>query len=308
MKIVLALGGNALGSTYAEQTVAVCETARAVVALAAQGHQIAIAHGNGPQVGMIQQAFDPYTASKNQPPLPLPVDVAMSQAYIGYALQQALRDELRLSGSTTEVATVLTQVVVDEADPAFQNPTKPIGLFMTEEAAHAFAAATGATVKEDAGRGWRQVVASPKPVDLVEKESIRLLTGAGVLVIACGGGGIPVVKDGDRLRGVPAVIDKDFAAETMAELLNADLLMILTAVERVAIRFGKPDQQEKAVMTCAEALRYADAGEFAPGSMLPKVQAAVRFAQSQSGRVSIIASLQQAEAAFRGESGTKITL
>ncbi len=310
-RIVVALGGNALGNNLPEQMAAVKQTARAIVDLIEQGHQVVIAHGNGPQVGMIQNAMTELTRSDPEKyiPCPLSVCVAMSQGYIGYDLQNGLREELLDRGINKGVATVLTQVEVDPADPAFQNPTKPIGAFMTKEEADALVKERDYKVVEDAGRGYRRVVASPKPVSIVEIQSIQDMVEAGLVVVACGGGGIPVFKtEGHHLKGAAAVIDKDFASEKMAEQLNADRLIILTAVEKVAVNFGKPDQRWLDSLTPEEARRYMDEGQFAPGSMLPKVQAAVQFAESRPGRTALITLLEKAKAGIAGETGTSISL
>ena len=310
-RIVVALGGNALGNNLPEQMAAVKQTARAIVDLIEQGHQVVIAHGNGPQVGMIQNAMTELTRSDPEKyiPCPLSVCVAMSQGYIGYDLQNGLREELLDRGINKGVATVLTQVEVDPHDPAFQNPTKPIGAFMTREEADALVKERDYKVVEDAGRGYRRVVASPKPVSIVEIQSIQDMVEAGLVVVACGGGGIPVFKtEGHHLKGAAAVIDKDFASEKMAEQLDADVLIILTAVEKVAVNFGKPDQKWLDSLTPEEARRYMDEGQFAPGSMLPKVQAAVQFAESRPGRTALITLLEKAKAGIAGETGTSISL
>ena len=309
-RIVIALGGNALGSNLPEQMIAVKQTAKAIADLIEQGHQVVIAHGNGPQVGMIQNAMTELTRSNPEKyiPCPLSLCVAMSQGYIGYDLQNGLREELLDRGINKGVATVLTQVEVDPHDPAFQNPTKPIGAFMTKEEADALVKERDYQVVEDAGRGYRRVVASPKPVSIVEIQSIQDMVEAGLVVVACGGGGIPVFKtEGHHLKGAAAVIDKDFASEKMAEQLNADRLIILTAVEKVAVNFGKPDQRWLDSLTPEEARRYMDEGQFAPGSMLPKVQAAVKFAESRPGRKALITLLEKAGAGVAGETGTTIT-
>lgn len=310
-RIVIALGGNALGSNLPEQMAAVKETARAIVDLIESGNQVVVAHGNGPQVGMIQKAMAELTRSDPEKyiPCPLSVCVAMSQGYIGYDLQNGLREELLNRGISKGVSTVLTQVEVDPSDPAFRHPTKPIGAFMTKEEADRLVAERGYDVMEDAGRGYRRVVASPLPQSIVEIESIRDMVDAGLVVIACGGGGIPVFKtEGNHLKGAAAVIDKDFASCTMAEQLDADMLIILTAVEKVAVNFGKPDQKWLDHLTPAEARRYAEEGQFAPGSMLPKVQAAVKFAESKPGRTALITLLEKAKAGIAGETGTSIAL
>ena len=308
-RIVIALGGNALGDNLPEQMIAVKQTARAIADLIQEGHQVVIAHGNGPQVGMIQKAMAELTRSDPDKyiPCPLSVCVAMSQGYIGYDLQNALREELLDRGIVKGVATVLTQVEVDPADPAFSHPTKPIGAFMTKAEADKLVAERGYDVIEDAGRGYRRVVASPKPVSIVEIDSIRDMVEAGLVVVACGGGGIPVFKtEGHHLKGAAAVIDKDFAACTLAQQLDADCLIILTAVEKVAIHFGKPDVQWLATLTPDQAKKYMDDGEFAPGSMLPKVQAAVQFAQSKQGRTALITLLEKAKDGVAGRTGTAI--
>lgn len=309
-RIVIALGGNALGNNLPEQMIAVKQTAKAIADLIEQGHQVVIAHGNGPQVGMIQNAMTELTRSDPEKyiPCPLSVCVAMSQGYIGYDLQNGLREELLDRGINKGVATVLTQVEVDPDDPAFENPTKPIGAFMTKEEADALVKERDYKVVEDAGRGYRRVVASPKPVSIVEIQSIRDMVEAGLVVVACGGGGIPVFQTGGHhLKGAAAVIDKDFASEKLAEQLNADTLIILTAVEKVAVNFNKPDQKWLDSLTPEEAERYAEEGQFAPGSMLPKVQAAVAFAKSAPGRRALITLLEKAGAGVAGETGTTIT-
>ena len=310
-RIVVALGGNALGNNLPEQMAAVKQTARAIADLIEGGNEVVVAHGNGPQVGMIQKAMAELTRSNPEKyiPCPLSVCVAMSQGYIGYDLQNALREELLDRNIQKGVATVLTQVEVDPRDPAFQNPTKPIGAFMTEEEAKRMVAERGYEVMEDAGRGWRRVVASPKPVSVIELDTIRALVESDHIVVACGGGGIPVFKtEGNHLKGAAAVIDKDFASEVLAEELNADVLIILTAVEKVAVNFGKPDQTWLDHLTPEEARRYAAEGQFAPGSMLPKVEAAVKFAESKPGRTALITLLEKAKAGIAGETGTSITL
>ena len=308
-KIVIALGGNALGSNLPEQMKAVKITAKAIVDLIAQGHEVVIAHGNGPQVGMIQNAMTELVRLDPDKyiPCPLSVCVAMSQGYIGYDLQNAIREEMLDRGIDKGVATVLTQVEVDPDDPAFENPTKPIGAFMTKEEAEALVRERDYNVIEDAGRGYRRVVASPKPVSIVELGTIESLIETDHIVVACGGGGIPVFKtNGHHLKGAAAVIDKDFAASRLAQQLNADVLIILTAVEKVAIHFGKPDQEWLTDLTPEETQKYIDAGEFAPGSMLPKVQAALEFATSGKGRKALITLLEKAHEGIEGKTGTTI--
>ena len=308
-RIVIALGGNALGNNLPEQMVAVQQTSKAIADLIEEGHEVIIAHGNGPQVGMIQNAMTELTRSNPEKyiPCPLSVCVAMSQGYIGYDLQNALLEELLNRGINKPCATVLTQVIVDKNDPAFQNPTKPIGAFMSKEEAEKLAAERGYVVKEDAGRGYRRVVASPKPQSIAEIDTVRALVEAGHVVIACGGGGIPVFKtEGNRLDGAAAVVDKDFASCVLAQQLDADCLIILTAVEKVAIHFGKPDVKWLDELTPAEAQKYIADGEFAPGSMLPKVQAALQFAESKAGRTSLITLLEKAKDGVAGKTGTSI--
>lgn len=308
-RIVIALGGNALGKNLPKQMIAVKHTAKAIVDLIEQGNEVIIAHGNGPQVGMIQEAMTQLNRSDPEKyiPCPLSVCVAMSQGYIGYDLQNALREEMLNRGIKKNAATVLTQVEVDKNDPAFKNPTKPIGSFMTEEEAKKMVAERGYNVVEDAGRGYRRVVASPQPVAIVELDTIRSLIETGNVVIACGGGGIPVfITEGNHLKGAAAVIDKDFAAARLAEQVNADALIILTAVEKVAIHFGTPEQEDLSELTPESAQAYIEAGEFAPGSMLPKVQAALQFAQSGEGCTSLITLLDKAADGIAGKTGTVI--
>ena len=308
-RIVIALGGNALGSNLPEQMKAVKVTAKAIVDLIEDGNEVVICHGNGPQVGMIQQAMALLTRSDPEKYTfcPLSVCVAMSQGYIGYDLQNAMREEMLDRGIRIGAATVLTQVEVDPDDPAFKNPTKPIGAFMTEEEARKLQRERDYDVVEDAGRGWRRVVASPEPRAIVEIDTIRSLVETNHVVIACGGGGIPVFHtEGNHLKGAAAVIDKDFAAAVLAKQLDADLLIILTAVEKVAIHFGKPEQQDLDVLTPELAREYIRAGEFAPGSMLPKVEAALSFAESKPGRKSLITLLEKARDGIEGKTGTII--
>lgn len=307
-RIVIALGGNALGDTLPEQMKAVKTTAKALCDLIEEGHQVVVVHGNGPQVGMINNAMAALSREDaSQPNTPLSVCVAMSQAYIGYDLQNALREELRKRGfMRTPVVTVVTQVRVDPDDPAFENPSKPIGHFLSKEEAEHQAAAYGHIMKEDAGRGYRRVVASPKPVEIVEQDAINSLVDANKIVICCGGGGIPVVLKEDHLKGASAVIDKDFASCLLAKELDADMLIILTAVEKVAIHFGKEDEKWLSDLTVEEAQKYIEDGEFAAGSMLPKVQAAVDFASSAPGRTAMITLLEKARDGIHGKTGTTI--
>jgi len=306
-RIVIALGGNALGSTAAEQLALVSKTAKAIVDLIAEGNEVVIAHGNGPQVGMINLGLSTAAeAGAIKADMPFPECGAMSEGYIGYHLQQAIGNELTARGIRKPVATIVTQTVVSQDDPAFQNPTKPVGAFYDKETADRIAAEKGYTMVEDAGRGYRQVVPSPKPFDIVEAESIKALFNAGHVVIAVGGGGIPVVRKDGKLYGTPAVIDKDFGSELLAELLDADVLVILTAVEQVAINFNKPDQKGLDDLTPAQAKVYMDENQFAKGSMLPKVQAAVKFAESKAGRTALITLLEKAKDGIEGKTGTRV--
>ena len=308
-KIVIALGGNALGNTPYEQLELVMETAKPIVDLIQDGNEVVIAHGNGPQVGMINLGLD--TAAKDgaiKSDMPFPECGAMSQGYIGYHLQNAIGNELRKRGMDKEVATVVTQVVVDENDPAFQHPTKPVGGFYDKETADRIAKEKGFVMVEDAGRGYRRVVPSPKPIDVIEKKTVANLIKDGCVVITVGGGGIPVVVRDGMLYGTPAVIDKDYASEKLAELIDADMLVILTAVEKVAINYGKPDVQWLSSMDLEDAEKYCGQGQFAPGSMLPKVRACMEFAASKKGRVALITSLDKALQALNGETGTRISM
>ena len=308
-RIVIALGGNALGNNPNEQQEMIEAACPALIGLISQGHEIIVSHGNGPQVGMINKAFD--VASKSDSsvsPMELMECTAMSQGYIGYHLQKGIKKELRIQHMPWHVASVVTQVVVDREDPAFLKPTKPIGSFMTEDEMNRLKAEKPEmTFIEDSGRGYRRVVPSPKPVDIVERDSILNLLDNEYIVIACGGGGIPVYADenGDFV-GVPAVIDKDFASAKLAELVDADYLFILTAVDRVAVNFGTPQQRDLETMTVKEAEAYCEQGQFAPGSMLPKVQAAISFAKSGKNKRAVIDSLKNAPLAMKGKSGTLI--
>jgi carbamate kinase len=317
-RIVIALGGNALGNTLKEQMAAAQVTAKAIVDLVEAGHDIAVVHGNGPQVGMIETAFETAAkADRHFPVLPMSVCVALSQGYIGYDLQNAIRKELDTRRMDKPVVTIITQVEVDPYDKAFENPTKPIGGFMTEGEAQIMKA-KGVAVMEDSGRGWCQVVASPKPVKILEAGTVAALLAAGQIPIACGGGGIPVAMRDGQYRGMGAVIDKDFTAAKLAESIGADMLIILTAVEKVAINFGKPDQRWLDTLTVAEAEKYIAENHFAKGSMLPKVQAAVGFVQAMPvmpGRdadqeaerhSALITLLARARDGIEGRTGTRI--
>ena len=307
MRIVLALGGNALGNTPEEQREAVKITAKSILDLIESGNKVIIGHGNGPQVGMINTALDIAAKAESKiPQMPFPECGAMSQGYIGYHLQNAIKNEAAKRGKADmPVATVVTQTLVDESDPAFKNPTKPVGAFMSKEEADVLIA-KGIAVKEDAGRGYRTVVASPKPIDIVEKDALKTIFDNGIVMICGGGGGIPVVQREEGLVGVPAVIDKDFTCEKIAELMDADVFLVLTAVDKVAIRFGQPDVQWLDTLSLDEVQTHIQNKEFAEGSMLPKVLAAVEFAKSKKGRKAIITSLEKADEAIAGKTGTII--
>lgn len=305
-KIVLALGGNALGNSPDEQKERVKQTAKSIVDLVSQGNKLIISHGNGPQVGMINLAMDTSSKSEaNTPEMPFAECGAMSQGYIGYHLQNAILNELRNRKMDTDTISLISQVLVDENDPAFENPTKPIGAFYSKEEAQKMQD-KGFVVKEDAGRGYRRVVASPKPVDIIEKNSIEKLYNDGTIVIAAGGGGIPVILEDDTYKGVAAVIDKDFTSAKLAELVDADTLIILTAVEQVAINFGKPDQENLGELKVSKAKEYIKANEFAEGSMKPKIEAAIAFVESGDNKLAIITSLEKALEGLEGKTGTVI--
>ncbi|SDY36730.1 carbamate kinase [Eubacterium barkeri] len=306
-KIVIALGGNALGNNLPEQMAAVKETAKAIVDLIEEGNEVVISHGNGPQVGMINLAMGELAkVDPGNPVAPLSVCVAMSQGYIGYDLQNAIREELLDRGIKKPVSSIITQMRVDPEDAAFQNPTKPIGRFMTKDEADEMVKERGYDIMEDAGRGYRRVVASPRPVEIVEIETVRALIDAGQVVIAAGGGGIPVYAQGNHLKGAAAVVDKDFGSCLLAKDIDADCLIILTAVEKVAINFGKENQENLSEISVEQALAYANEGQFAPGSMLPKVQAAMDFASSKEDRFALITLLEKAKDGIQGKTGTII--
>ncbi|MDO4375058.1 MAG: carbamate kinase [Clostridia bacterium] len=310
-KLVIALGGNALQeagkpATAQAQLEVVEKTSEYIADIVERGYEVIVAHGNGPQVGRI--VIQNEVASASTPAMPFDVCGAMSQGMIGYHIQQGLSKVLRHRGINKNVVTIVTQVVVDKDDPKFKAPSKPIGPFYTEEEAKAIAAEKGYTMKEDAGRGWRRVVASPLPVEIVELDAVKTLNDAGFVVVTVGGGGIPVVRnDAGDLEGVAAVIDKDLASEKLARDMDADALVILTAVEKVSINFKKPDQKDLDRMSAAEAKQYIKEGHFAPGSMLPKIEAALNFVESKPGRIAIITSLDKAVDAIEGRAGTTIT-
>ena len=309
-KIVIALGGNALQeagkpATAQAQLEVVEKTSEYIADIIEAGYNVVLAHGNGPQVGriVIQNEY----ASSQTPAMPFDVCGAMSQGMIGYHMQQGLSKVLRKRGNNTCVATVVTQVVVDKNDPKFLAPSKPIGPFYSEEEAKKLAAEKGYSMKEDAGRGWRRVVASPMPVEIIELDAVKCLVDNGFIAITIGGGGIPVIRDeaGD-LVGTAAVIDKDLASEKLAEDLDCDVLVILTAVEQVCINYGKPDQKALSALGIDDARKYMAEGHFAPGSMLPKIEAAVKFVESRKGRKAIITSLDKAVEALAGNAGTTL--
>ena len=312
-KVVIALGGNALQEAGAPPTAeaqleVVKKTAEFLAEISSNGYEMAIVHGNGPQVGRIVLSQEIASkADKQMPAMPFDVCGAMSQGYIGYHIQQALRDALRDRNRDIPVVTLVTQVVVDPADPAFKNPTKPIGQFYTEEEAKKIAEEKGYAVREDAGRGWRRVVPSPEPKRIVEISAVKRLWDS-TIVITAGGGGIPVMENSDgSLAGVAAVIDKDLAAEKLARDIEADILLVLTEVDKVCLNYKKPNQKFLDHMTVAEANQFMEEGHFAPGSMLPKVLAAVKFAQTGSGKKAIITSLFKAVDALEGREGTVVT-
>jgi len=308
-RIVVALGGNALGNTPEEQLELVRHTAKTIVDLAQDGYEVIVGHGNGPQVGMINLAMEfSCTKGGNTPYMPFPECGAMSQGYIGYHLQQAIQQELKARGVDKECAAIITQVVVDANDPGFAKPTKPVGSFCTKEEADKIAAEKGFTFVEDAGRGYRRVVPSPIPQRIVELKVVEQLVKAGDIVITVGGGGIPVVETEQGLKGVAAVIDKDRSSALLAQSIGADMLIILTAVDRVCINYNKPDQKELPTMTLEEAEKYIEEKQFAPGSMLPKVQSCMEFVKNNThGGTALITSLQKAKVALQGETGTIIT-
>ena len=301
-KYVVSLGGNALGNNPEEQKQALIKVADAISDLVKDGHEVAIVHGNGPQVGMINLAFE---TSKETPNMPFPECGAMSEGYIGYHIQNALYNAFKEKGINKTVSTVITQVLVDPQDPLFQNPSKPIGSFYSKEEATLISKEKGYIMKEDAGRGYRRVVPSPLPIDIIEKETIKTLLDNGQVVICAGGGGIPVIQKENRLEGVAAVIDKDYASAKLAELINADYLVILTAVDYVSINYKKEDEMILTNVNQEMMERYLEQGHFAKGSMYPKVQAVLNYLKSSNG-TAVIASLKNAKEAFKLKAGTII--
>lgn len=305
-KVVLALGGNALGNSPEEQIKAVRKTAVSIVDLVEDGNEVIVCHGNGPQVGMINLAME--TAHNSNPQIsnmPFAECVAMSQGYIGYHLQKAIKNELSKRNMKNAVSTIITQVKVDKNDEAFANPTKPVGLFYSKEESEKLAAESGYTFKEDANRGYRRVVPSPKPIDIIEKEEINTLIKENYIVIAGGGGGIPVVENDGQLEGIGAVIDKDFTSEKLAEISDADLLIILTAVEKVCINYGTENEEGLDELNLSRAQKLIEEKQFAEGSMLPKVKACLSFIQSGEGKTALITSLEKAKEGINGLTGTR---
>ena len=302
-RYVVSLGGNALGNNAEEQKEALIKVADAIVDLIKGKNEVAIVHGNGPQVGMINLAFE---TSKETPNMPFPECGAMSEGYIGYHIQNSLYNSLKKNNIDKTVSTIVTQVLVDLNDPLFLNPSKPIGSFYSKEEADKIAKEKGYIMKEDAGRGYRRVVPSPLPIDIIEKEAIMALLKSGQIVICAGGGGIPVIKKDNKIEGVAAVIDKDYASSKLADLINADYLVILTAVDNVYINYKKDNEKKLDLVTTNEMNQYLDEGHFAKGSMYPKVQASINFVKSGQNKVAVIASLDNAKEAFKLKAGTII--
>lgn len=305
-KLVVALGGNALGNTPEEQVKLVKQTAKIIVDLAEEGNDIAIGHGNGPQVGMINLAMECYAENESSSIMPFPECGAMSQGYIGYHLQQAIQNEFNKRNIKKNAVSLITQVIVDRNDPAFADPTKPIGSFYTKEDAKILMAKKGYIFKEDAGRGYRRVVPSPDPQSIVELDFVRRILNRDSIVITVGGGGVPVIKETDGLSGVDCVIDKDKSCAKLAADLDADMLIILTSVEKVYINYRKPNQQELSEVTVSELENYIEEGHFAAGSMLPKAEACINFLKGKPDGLALITSLEKAKDALMGKSGTRI--
>lgn len=306
-KVVVALGGNALGKSPEEQLKLVKNTASSLIGLIDAGNQVVISHGNGPQVGAINLGMNFAAENGKTAAFPFPECGAMSQGYIGYHLQQSLQNELHRRWMNKNVATVVTQIAVDPKDPAFQNPSKPVGDFYTKEQAEQIEKEKGYTFKEDAGRGYRQVVPSPLPQKIMELNSIKTLIEAGDLVIAGGGGGVPVIMTDDGLEGVPAVIDKDRSSALLADKIDADTLIILTAVDYVFVNYGKPDEKALKTLNVAEAQKYMDEKQFAAGSMLPKIEACLSFVEGHPERKALITSLNGLDDALACKVGTVIS-
>ena len=307
-KIVIALGGNALGNTPEEQMDKLERVAKVIVKLIKEGNKIVLTHGNGPQVGQIALAMEyAHQGSINTPLMPFAECGSMSQGYIGYQLQQALQDEMERQKVKKDCVTVITQVLVAANDPAFQNPTKPIGAFYSKEQADELTKMKGYTFVSDAGRGFRRVVPSPKPIDIIESRAIKKLVDDDIVIIAVGGGGIPVIKNDKKelLEGVDAVIDKDLSSALLGELIDADILLILTAIDKVYLNFNTPEQKALDILTTTDARKYIQNDEFAKGSMLPKIEACIKFVNS-SKKLAIITSLDEAAEALSSNVGTKI--
>jgi len=304
-RVVIALGGNALGKNLHEQMEAVQRTSKKIVALIERGYQVVLTHGNGPQVGLMIDCFDTYRIDHDIDDFTMSVCVSITQGYIGYDLQNVMRETMLDHGLNIPVSTVITQVVVDPGDPAFVEPTKPIGVFLNEEQA-AYRRSKGEHIVWIDERGYRQVVASPMPQHIVESETIKALLEAGQLVIACGGGGIPVFRQGNHLKGAQAVIDKDFTSAKLCKLIGADEFVILTAVQQAALNYGKPDQTPIEEMTCGKAQSYIDAGHFGRGSMLPKVQACMQVVRENPGCKTLITSLDRLLEGLDGKTGTRV--
>ncbi|AHI53921.1 carbamate kinase [Spiroplasma sabaudiense Ar-1343] len=306
-KIVVAIGGNALGDSPEEQKQIVKNTAKHLANIIASGNQLVIVHGNGPQVGMINLGFDiAHKTDSKSPVVDFPECGSMSEGYIGYHLQQALKNELNHRKIKKSVVSIITQTLVDKNDLAFKNPSKPIGSFYDQEMADKLSKENNWNMKEDSGRGWRRVIASPKPIDIVEKDILISLVDSGFIPIAAGGGGIPVFKENESLTGIAAVIDKDFAAAKVAELIGADQLIILTAVDNIMINFNQPNQEKLTNIKVAELEKYILDNQFASGSMLPKVEAAISFVKQSSKNVAVIGNLEKVADVIKGISGTKI--
>lgn len=305
-KVVVALGGNALGKSPEEQLKLVKNTAASLIGLIAAGNQVVISHGNGPQVGQINLGMNFAAQNGKTAAFPFPECGAMSQGYIGYHLQQSLENELHRRWMNKNVVTTITQVVVDQQDPAFHHPTKPVGDFYTEEQAKQIEEEKGYTFVEDAGRGWRQVVPSPLPKQIVELESIKTLIDNDDLVIAGGGGGVPVVITDEGLKGVPAVIDKDRSSALLADNIHADQLIILTAVDYVYVNYNQPNEKKLTDLSVEEAKQYMAEGQFAAGSMLPKIEACLSFVEGHPEREAIITSLAGLDDALAGKLGTRL--
>ena len=303
-KIVIAFGGNALGNNPKEQQALIKKAVKNLVPLIKDGHQIIIGHGNGPQVGIINLAFEDSYENEDIPYMPFPECTAMSQGYIGYHLQKGLRDVLEEEGIEKKIVTIVTQVVVDKNDPSFKNPTKPVGPFYSKRIAEKLMAESGEKYVEDAGRGWRKVVASPKPLEIVEIETIKDLLKTGHIIIAGGGGGIPIYLQNEA-KGANAVIDKDLVSSLMATNLDADLLVILTNIEQAELNYNTPQATKVGSITVDEAKKYIEEGHFAKGSMLPKIQAAINFVENTGNRA-MITSLTNLENAIKGVRVTEI--